>query len=47
MFMFVNFCRFVNGVIKISIKFFSTDGVFFPVHPAVLKYQAKIDLLVF
>ena len=33
--------------VKISIKFFSTDIVFFPVHPAVLKYQAKIDLPVF
>ena len=38
---------FANGGVKISIKFFSTDVVFFPVHPAVLKYEAKIDLLVF
>ena len=43
----INFCRFANGGVKISIKFFSTDVVFFLVHPAVLKYQAKIDLLSF
>ena len=41
------FCRFVNGSVKISIKFFSTDVVFFLVHPAVLKYQMKINLLLF
>ena len=39
--------RFVNEGVTISIKYFSTDIVFFPVHPAVLKYQAKIDVLVF
>ena len=39
--------RFTNGGAKISIKLFSLDVVFFPVHPAVLKYEAKIDLLVF
>ena len=43
----INFCRFANGGVKISIKFFSTDVVFFPAHPAVLKYQAKIDVLLF
>ena len=42
-----NFCRFANGGVKISIKFFSTEVGFFAVHPAVLKYQAKVVLLVF
>ena len=43
----INVCRFANGGLKISIKFFSTEVVFFAVHPAVLKYQAKVVLLVF
>ena len=38
---------FANGGAKVWIKFFSKDVVFFPVHSAVLKYEAKIDLLVF
>ena len=42
-----NFCRFANGGVKISIKFFSTEVVFFAVNPAVLKYQAKVVRLVF
>ena len=42
-----NFCRFASGGVKISMKFFSTEVVFFAVHPAVLKYQAKVVLLVF
>ena len=33
----ISFSRFANGGVKISIKFFSPDVVFFPVHPAVLK----------
>ena len=40
----INFCLFANGSVTISIKFFTTDFVFFPVHPAVLKNLAKIDL---
>ena len=43
----INFSRSANGGVKISIKFFSPDVVFFLVHPAVLKYQTKTDLLVF
>ena len=32
----INFSRFCNGGVKISIKFFSTDVVFFQVHSAVV-----------
>ena len=42
----INSCLAAGGVTEIWIKCFSADVVFFPVHPAVLKYQAKIDLLV-